>query len=203
MLGCASQRPRSPEADSEKHLLIAEQAALALLAGTGGNANGTTVLPFWDGTRYVSTLPVGRRMVGDPAHERIATPAPSSPGVHEAAAPAYEQVRPPCVRSPTMITFDEVQIHGSRAVLAPPPSGRVAFAGKGSLALTPGMPCGSDQIVVRRAAGTQCTRPSGPGDEHWPCEDLDEFMVLLADNAQFNLEAVRKRRERRIDEFGL
>jgi hypothetical protein len=41
------------------HFLMAGPNALAALIGAGSNANGPLVMPFWNGTAYVSPLVVG------------------------------------------------------------------------------------------------------------------------------------------------
>jgi hypothetical protein len=41
------------------HFLLAGPTGLATLIGAGSNANGPVVVPFWDGSRYVSPLVVG------------------------------------------------------------------------------------------------------------------------------------------------
>nr|MBA2559388.1 hypothetical protein [Propionibacteriales bacterium] len=43
----------------EKHLLIVGPATLAVLIGTAANASGPVVVPFWDGTTYVSPVVIG------------------------------------------------------------------------------------------------------------------------------------------------
>lgn len=43
----------------EKHLLIVGPGILAILIGTAANACGAVVVPFWDGTTYVSPVTVG------------------------------------------------------------------------------------------------------------------------------------------------
>jgi hypothetical protein len=43
----------------EKHLLIVGPATLAVLIGAAVNACGPVVVPFWDGTTYVSPLVIG------------------------------------------------------------------------------------------------------------------------------------------------
>lgn len=43
----------------EKHLLIIGPATLAILIGAAANACGQSVVPFWDGTTYVSPVTVG------------------------------------------------------------------------------------------------------------------------------------------------
>jgi hypothetical protein len=43
----------------EKHLLIIGPATLAVLIGAAANACGPVVVPFWDGTTYVSPVVIG------------------------------------------------------------------------------------------------------------------------------------------------
>ncbi len=43
-----------------KHLLIRGPGALAVMCGAESNAAGPVVLPFWDGSMYVSPIVVGR-----------------------------------------------------------------------------------------------------------------------------------------------
>jgi hypothetical protein len=43
----------------EKHLLIVGPATLAVLIGAAANACGPVVVPFWDGTTYVSPVVIG------------------------------------------------------------------------------------------------------------------------------------------------
>lgn len=42
-----------------KHLLIRGPGALAVMCGAESNASGPVVLPFWDGSRYISPVVVG------------------------------------------------------------------------------------------------------------------------------------------------
>ena len=43
-----------------KHLLIRGPGALAVMCGAESNASGPVVLPFWNGSGYVSPVVVGR-----------------------------------------------------------------------------------------------------------------------------------------------
>lgn len=44
---------------AEKHLLIKGPESLSLLIGAASNATGMTIVPFWDGNRYVSPITIG------------------------------------------------------------------------------------------------------------------------------------------------
>jgi hypothetical protein len=43
----------------EKHLLLAGPCALAALVGAASNANGPTLVPFWNGRGYISPVTIG------------------------------------------------------------------------------------------------------------------------------------------------
>jgi hypothetical protein len=55
-----AEQLRAVNADgADKHLLMAGPCVLAALVGAASNANGPTVVPFWNGREYVSPIRVG------------------------------------------------------------------------------------------------------------------------------------------------
>ena len=55
----ASQLRASNARGMQKHLLIRGQEVVATMIGAASNACGPVIVPYWDGTGYVSPIVVG------------------------------------------------------------------------------------------------------------------------------------------------
>lgn len=70
---CARELRALNNRGMEKHLLILDSVALAVLVGEAANACGPIAIPFWEGSRYVQPLIVGEGRMRQPPDARLLT----------------------------------------------------------------------------------------------------------------------------------